>query len=266
VSAARRAFRGSRPRTTDALVVRIHDYAETSAVVRLVTADLGLVHAVAKGAKRLTNGFRGPLDKCVLYRVRVGRRGQEGLFHLHSSTVRESFHAVRTDPARFHVAALGLELAGDLMSENEPHAELFRLTAFTLKLLDRAPAERVGLAASFFLARAVALSGHTPEIGHCVACGAPLGKDERPLIGPQRGGVLHLQCGQGEPGARTISPEALEVLDAFWRRPAAELLATDLPAAVLRELRIVLEAWLEHVLERRFRTAAPMEREIALLS
>ena len=265
MSAARRAFPGSRARATDALVVRINEYAETSAVVRLVTADLGLVHAVAKGAKRLSNGYRGPLDKCTLYRVRLGRRGEEGLFHLHSATVRETFRALRAEPARFHVASLALEVASDLMRENEPHEELFRLTVFTLKVLDRAPADRLGLAASFFLARAVALSGHTPEIGRCVACGLPLQQEERPLIGARRGGVLHPQCGQGEPGARTISPEALTILDAFWRRPAAELLAAEFPRPALRELRLILEEWLEHTLERRFRAAGPMEREIARL-
>jgi DNA repair protein RecO (recombination protein O) len=241
----------------------LHDYAETSAVVRLLTSDLGLVRAVAKGAKRVSSGFRGPLDQGVLYRVRLGRRGTEGLAHLHSAAVREAYPRLRRDPARFHAAALVLEVAGDLMRENEPHGELFRLTVFTLKVLDRAPAVRLGLVAAFFLARVVALSGHAPETGHCVACRRPRSADERLLISARRGGLLHAACGQGEPGARTVSPGAVSLLEAFWRRPAAELLAADAASDRLRELRRLLEEWLEHVLERRFRAASPMEREIA---
>jgi DNA repair protein RecO (recombination protein O) len=253
-----------RARTTDALAADIHGYAETSAIVRLLTADLGLVSAVAKGARRVSNSFRGPLDKGVLYRVRLGRRGSEGLFHLHSAAVREAFPALRRDPPRFLAAALAVEVAGDLMRENEPHEELFRLTVFTLKVLDRAPAKRIGLVATFFLARAVALSGHAPEIGHCVACGRPPDPAERPLISAQRGGILHLSCGQGEPGARTLAPEALVLLDRLWREPAAGVLrAHGARDRLLDELRRMLEDWLEHVLERRFRAIQPLEREIA---
>jgi DNA repair protein RecO (recombination protein O) len=248
---------------TDALAANIHAYAESSAIVSLLTADRGGVRAVAKGARRVSNSFRGPLDKGVLYRVRLARRGSEGLFHLHSATVREAFPALRRDPPRFLAAALVLEVAGDLMRENEPHEELFRLTVFSLKVLDRAPQERLGLVATFFLARAVAISGHVPEIGQCVACGRGLAPDERPLISAQRGGVLHLSCGQGEPGARTLAPEALGLLDRLWREPAARLLRMPVAPDRLGELRRILEDWLEHVLDRRFRAVPPLEREIA---
>lgn len=250
-------------KATDALAAQLHAYAESSAIAHLLTADLGRVRAVAKGARRVANSFRGPLDKGVLYRVRLARRGAEGLFHLHSASVRESFPALRRDPARFLAAALALEVAGDLMRENEPHGELFRLTVFTLKVLDRAPRERLGLVATFFLARAVALSGHVPEIGHCVACGRGLAPDERPLISAQRGGVLHPACGQGEPGARTVPGDALGLLDRLWREPAAGLFRMPVAPDRLGGLRRILEGWLEHVLERRFRTVPPLEREIA---
>jgi DNA repair protein RecO (recombination protein O) len=250
-------------RVTDALAAHIHAYAETSAIVHLLTADLGSVRAVAKGARRVSNSFRGPLDKGVLYRVRLGRRGSDGLFHLHSASVREAFPALRCDPPRFHAAALAMEVAGDLMRENEPHAELFRLTVFSLKVLDRAPRERLGLVATFFLARAVAISGHVPEIGQCVACGRALLPDDRPLISAQRGGVVHPSCGQGEPGARTVAPSTLDLLDRLWRDPAARLLRSPADPAPLGALRRLLEDWLEQVLERRFRAVQPLEREIA---
>jgi len=248
---------------TDAVAVRLSAYAETSAVVVLVTQDLGLVHAVAKGAKRVANGYRGPLDTGVLTRVRLARRGGEGLYHLNTATVREAFPALRRDPARFHVAAFVLEVASDLMRESEPFGELFRLAVFLLKVLDRAPPERLPLAATLFCARAVALSGHVPVTDRCVACGRPLREEEAPLLAPSRGGVLHTACGQAEPGARPISPAALAMARAFWRRPAGEVLGSTWPAAPLHELRQRLEEWLQHVLERRFRAAQPMEREFA---
>lgn len=256
-----RPLDASPPRVADALVARINDYGESSAVTVLLTSTRGCVHAVAKGARRASNSFRGPLDKCVLYRVRLGRRGSEGLYLLNSSEVVEPYAGLRRTPGRFVCAALVLEVAADLMRENEPHGELFRLTVFTLKVLDRAP-QRLPVAVALFLARAVALSGHVPEIGACVACGKPL-KDERPLMGPQRGGVLHRECAQGEPGVRSVSIQLLDLLRAFWDRPAGEILAATWPAEDLRDLRRLLVDWLQHVLERRFRAAGPVERELA---
>ena len=247
----------------DALVTRLNAYAETSAVAVLLTSDRGAVRAVAKGARRIANGFRGPLDKCVLYRVRLGRRRDGGLHQLHASTVRESFARLRTDPRRFVAASLVLEVSGDLMREDEPHEELFRLAVFTLKVLDTAPPERLGLAATLFLARAVHLSGHAPEIDRCVECGGVVGPGVRPLLAPQRGGILHPDCGRGEPGARGVTLGLLDLLRLFLARPASEVLALDADPADLRALRIVLVDWLEQVLERRFRAAGAAEREFA---
>ena len=135
----RRTLHAPRPRATDAIVARLNDYGETSAVAVLLTRDRGLVRAVARGARRLANGYRGPLDVCVLHAVRLGRRGGDGLSHLNSSEVRDAFPRLRVSPARFAAANLVLEIACDLMRENEPHAELFRLSLFSLKVLDRAP-------------------------------------------------------------------------------------------------------------------------------
>jgi DNA repair protein RecO (recombination protein O) len=248
---------------TDALIARINDYGESSAVTVLLTPERGTVRAVAKGARRLSNSFKGPLDRGVLYAVRIGLRPREGLSHLHSARVREAFPDLRRSPARFFPANLVLEVADDLMRENEPHPELFRLTVFTLKVLDRAPLDRLPLAVTFFLARCVALSGHVPETEHCVSCGRPIPAEERPLLSAALGGVLHPACGQGEPGARSTRPAVLGLLRNLWNRSSAEMLTVTPEPGVLKDLRSLLMDWLVHVLERRFRAAGPAEREFA---
>ncbi len=248
---------------TDALVVRCHGYAESSAVVVFLTSACGTVRALAKGAKRAKNSFRGPIDKGVLYRVRLGRARTEGLSVLYSASVRESFPRLRVDPARFHAAALILEIASDLLRENEPHEELFRLCVFSLKVLDKAPDGSIPLSVTFFLARAVTLSGHTPELSNCLECGLPVLQGDRPLLSPLRGGVLHAGCAQGEPGARTADPDVLALLRELWSKPAGEALELFPPAAIVRGLRRLLVEWLQEVLERRFLAARPLEREIS---
>jgi len=259
-----RARRPKTPGATDALVARLHEFGESSAVAVLLTADRGTVHALAKGAKRTRNSFLGPLDRGVLYRVRLGRRAGEGLCFLNASSAREAFPRLRGDPARFCAATVVLEVTADLLREEEPFPELFRLAAYALKVLDRAPRERLPLVATLFLARAVELSGHAPQVSACVECGRPLGSADLPLVSPGRGGVLHSACVQAEPGARSISRDALALLALLRREPATRALQRKAAPATLRELRGLLFEWLERVLDRRFHAPAAMEREFSL--
>jgi len=137
---------------------------------------------------------------------------------------------------------------------------------FALTVIDRAPAARLPLAVAFFLARAVALSGHVPETEFCVACGARLGEGVRPLLSAARGGVLHPACAQGEPGTRSVSPEVLTLLRDLQHRSSAETLLRTPPPGRVRDLRHLLVYWLVHVLERPFRAAGTAERELARLA
>lgn len=243
------------PITTDAVFIRISDFAETSAVVHLLTAELGTIGAVAKGAKRLSNSFQGPIDRGRLYRVRVKRRGPEGLYHLHSATVREAFPRLRRDAERFLAASLVLEVAADLMRDEEPHAELFRLALFTLKVIDAAPSGRLAVAVPFFLVRALELSGHAPELDVCVMTGRSVPRDRPALIHPGRGGLVHPDAGRGEPGVRSVTWALLDLYRAVRDSRAHDALRLEADAGEWNALRRLAVDWLEYVLERRFRAA-----------
>ena len=128
---------------TDAVVARIHGYAETSAVAVLLTADHGAVSAVAKGAKRISNGFRGPLDRAVLYRVRLGAPRSGGLHHLRSASVREAY----------------------------PRLGLFARVVFRLDRRDLLAREGERLAGAFAFGRRLAL-GRAGERGLLLGIGA----------------------------------------------------------------------------------------------
>ncbi|MFQ5843820.1 MAG: DNA repair protein RecO [Planctomycetota bacterium] len=247
---------------TDALVARLHEFGESSAVALLLTSGRGAVRVLAKGAKRLRNSFAGPLDKGALYRVRLGRRSGEGLVLLHASTLREPFPRLRRDPGRFAAATFVLEVAAHLLRENEPQPELFRLTVFCLKVVERAPARRLALALAFFLTRAVALSGHAPRLDGCAACGRPVSGRERALLSPARGGLLHASCARGEPGSRPLSPAGRRLLARLEAAPPGEALGMGAPAAAGRELVALLTGWLEYLLECRIRSTRGLARAL----
>ncbi len=63
---------------TEAVVLRVLDFAETSPIVHLGTPEHGLVSAIAKGARRPKGGFQGGLTLGVLGEAEIStRRGAE---------------------------------------------------------------------------------------------------------------------------------------------------------------------------------------------
>ena len=59
---------------TDALVIRLADFSNTSRVVTFFTRDFGKVSAIAKGGKRLKGPFESALD--LLARADGGGHGR----------------------------------------------------------------------------------------------------------------------------------------------------------------------------------------------
>lgn len=64
--------------TTTALCLRKVDFSETSQILTLLTDKLGIVGAIAKGAKRAKSSTGGPLDLMCLYNVVLYDRSKRG--------------------------------------------------------------------------------------------------------------------------------------------------------------------------------------------
>ena len=85
--------------------------------------------------------------------------------------------------------------------------------------------------------------------------GQPIPRDRPALIHPGRGGLVHPDAGRGEPGARSVTWELLDLYAAVRDHHAHEVLRIEAPAGEWNALRRLVVDWLEFVLERRFRAA-----------
>lgn len=88
--------------TTTALCLRKVDFSETSQILTLLTDKLGIVGAIAKGAKREKSSIGGPLDLMCLYNVVLYDRSKRGtLSILAQAELQDFFPAARGSYARF---------------------------------------------------------------------------------------------------------------------------------------------------------------------
>jgi len=176
--------------TTPAVIVHVMAYGDTSKILRLLTRDLGLVSAIARGARRAKSPTGPRLDLFALgeatLRVREGRE----LSPLQAFETSAANPALAHDVARFAAASALAELALKC-APAEAHPAVFAAVAGGLAALAGAAADDVEATALAAGWAVVVALGFSPSLDRCVVCGTPLGAEG------ERGGAVHFSSALG---------------------------------------------------------------------
>jgi len=231
---------------TLAIVLRVIDFSESSAVVTLFTRDFGKVTGLAKGARRPKGAFESALDLLSVVRVLLLRKSSDALDLLTEAKLEQRFRAAGRDLARLYAGYYVAELLLDLTHDDDPHPKLFEAALATLRGLD--DSAHVPTALLRFELAALKILGHRPSLDGCAACGEVVPDLPRVPFGLIAGGVLCARCREGKRSIVNLSQGARHTL-------ARELEGTDLPAEIEREVRGevrgVLNQYVSHLLGHR---------------
>src|SRR2546423_2056482 len=107
------------------LVVRTHDWSETSRIAVLFTREIGRVRVLAKGGRRLKSNFEVALDLLTVCRIVLLRKSSGGLDLLTEAQVAERFPALRTSLPALYAAYYVAELLAEGAEDYDPHPVLF---------------------------------------------------------------------------------------------------------------------------------------------
>jgi len=159
--------------TTPAVILHVMPYGDTSKILRLLTRDLGLASAIARGARR-AKATTGPrLDLFALGEASLRVHESRDLHPLTAFEIGDAHAALAHGVARFASACALAELALKA-APAEPHAGVFAAVAGGLSALAAAPEgdlEATALAACWALVVAL---GFSPSLDRCVSCGVPV--------------------------------------------------------------------------------------------
>jgi DNA repair protein RecO (recombination protein O) len=165
--------------STPAVILHVMPYGDTSKILRLLTRDLGLHSAIARGARRPRSPTGPRLDLFALGEASLRVREHRDLSPLTGFEVTASHPALARDVARFSAASAVAELALKC-APAEAHGGVFAAVAGCWALV-------------------IAL-GFSPALDRCAACGAPV---ERTVhFSPAVGGAV---CAAHRSGAGSIS-------------------------------------------------------------
>lgn len=238
----------SAPEKASALVLRVIDFSETSAVVTLFTREFGKISGMAKGARRTKGPFEHALDLLAQCRIVFLRKSSGALDLLTEAKLERRFRPRGRDLASLYAGYYVAELLIELTHDYDPHPELFDAAVQTLaELAGNGAASAVVLR---FELVALRLLGHLPSFADCVECGADVAHSGRVSFGVLAGGVLCEKCRVGKRQLVSVSGAVVEALGRFaaddeaWR-------SAELPGAVRGELRGVLNNYLAHLIGHR---------------
>lgn len=179
--------------TTDAIVLHLQDYLESSRLVRLATREHGVQSVLARGARRPRSRFGHALDLFASGVARFTVKPGRDLSTLSGFDATRSRMPLASDLDRFAAASAIAELALRF-AHADPHDDAFDVLGRALDAIAQSPpgaATGQGLAAAW---RYVAALGFAPAIDRCCVCDGALGSDRPAAFSHHGGGVVCERC------------------------------------------------------------------------
>lgn len=238
--------------TVQAIVLRRRDVGDNDRRLTLLTAELGKLDVIAKGAKKSGSRLAGasePLTASV-FGIVTGRRTA----YVVQVQPIDSYRGLRTDFDRLRCGLAHAELVAAICPYEQPVPEIHALTSECLAALESHPRPVVALVWAEM--RLMEASGFHPEFDRCVVSGIEVAEAE-PWISPHAGGYVRdedaprfndrfktraevlyglrrLAALESPPPALKFAPECARALLPFWRA----LAESPLPAneTLVREL------------------------------
>jgi DNA repair protein RecO (recombination protein O) len=230
---------------TEAIVLKAHNFSESSKVVTLFTQKYGKCAVVAKGVRRPKSTMCGTLEPVTHTAIVFYRKEGRETHTLSQSDIITTFHTLQGDLERFSYASAVCELVDRLTPLEAENRALFALTLKTLGEMERAQSDAFIVLLWFFELRMLAFLGFKPELEVCISCkGIP---DRNPVgFSLPRGGVLCSPCAMKDDEAYALSQKSLGFLRRLQRVRTENATKLVPPRGATSEIDNLLHAFLKY--------------------
>jgi len=230
-----------------AVVLRKLDYGEADRIFTLLTRDHGKVGAIAKGVRRTSSKLGPSLE--LFGHVDVLLAKGRGELDVVAQVQRVPGYRIDGDVERMAHAALIAELAERVCEDRHPIDGVYELAVASLQELAHESDPR--RASAWFLMTALDLLGYAPQLMSCASCERPLAA--RPAaFSAEAGGFLCDRCTL--PAMDLVPLAAMKVLRLMASGDMQTYRRVKLDASLMASIEGVLQAQLEHHLDRRLKS------------
>lgn len=231
---------------SEAVVIRMVDFSESSCVVTLFSRDFGKLAVLAKGARRPKNPFDSALDLLTVCRIVFLHKSSDALDLLTEAKMVRRFRSASRSVTHLYAAYYVAELLEMLTDTADPHEELYTAAVDALGALDKQ--QHVGATLARFELTALRVLGHLPSLDFCTGCGVEVAWGKRVPFGQLSGGVL---CGQCRVGQSQVVSVTSALLAAMQKTAESGQVAPAWDETIEGEMRGVLNQYISHLTGRR---------------
>ncbi|MFO1062658.1 MAG: DNA repair protein RecO [Pirellulales bacterium] len=239
------------PERSEALILRVYPWSETSCVVPMYTRTHGKTAVLAKGAWRPKSPFEGALDLLAICRVVFIPKPGDALGLLTEAKLERRFRPAGRQLLRLYCGYYVSELLDRLTERDQPQADLYDLAEATLVAFAAEDTEPRAAVLRFEL-QMLRILGHLPEWNRCIHCNAVIAEEVPMPFAPTAGGMVCTDCMSGyRPLVQlpwAARRELIRLSDENWR--AADLSAVSEHGRAA--MRGAMERTFAALLERRF--------------
>jgi DNA repair protein RecO (recombination protein O) len=234
---------------SDALVIRLADFSESSKVVTLFTREHGKVAGLAKGAKRLRGPFEAALDLLSECRVVFIRKSSGALDLLTEAQLIRRFQPAGRDLNALYGGYYVAELLDGLTEPHDPHPDLFNAAVSSLAGLSGGGDSRIPILK--FELQILEEIGQLPNFESCSVCQQPIAANDLARYWVSQGSLLCSDCGRPEYRHTEMHAGTIAVLRALIESNGSLASRLTIAPQQFKELRHLVTAAISHVLERR---------------
>lgn len=180
---------------SDCIVVGFVNYGESDRIVKLFSSERGLISAIAKRVRSHKHKWAGILEIGQTLEVKL-LPPKNDLWLLISVQEIQSTASLRKDLLKLSTMQYCCEVTSALSIPEDPNPKLHGLLSHTIKTLADLPTP--GSAAfNGFAVKALAISGHHPQLKTCTFCGENI--ESSRLFHSSLGSMVHEHCVEKHP-------------------------------------------------------------------
>jgi DNA repair protein RecO (recombination protein O) len=234
---------------TDALIIRIADFSETSRVVTFFTREMGKVAAVAKGGRRLKGPFEAALDLLTTCRIVFIRKSSASLDILTEAQLKSRFQPKTKDLNTLYGGYYVAELLQGLTEDYDPHRSWYDEAVRTLDQLSQGGETRIPiLRFEFVTLREI---GHLPAFDECGVCGESNLRMSTSVAYSPTMGLICGVCQNEETNQQRIQTGTVAILQRLTSEEQITFDRLNLSTQQFRELKTITTSSVCHALGRR---------------
>lgn len=235
---------------SEALILRVVPFRDTSKVVTAYSAERGLVSLLAKGVRGPKPRYGAALDLFSVADLVYYHKDSRELQLLAQASLLEPHLRLSEDPERYIFGVAVLEFLLRVLAGEEAPGRLYHLSLRVLEVLETCGAAALGPVFRAFEIKAASFLGHRPELYACVECGREGRELGRAGFAPLLGGIVCGDCTGQVAGVMAMSPEALGVLRGWLTSTLADVAGAEVEPAAARGAAQLLEPFLVAQIER----------------